>query len=92
MTDDEKRIELLTKWNEQKDETIKQHEKTIKWLEERLKKEEECGKEELKKTLTDCDYYRHLYRANENDTRGYYLAGLAIMAIVAAASVMKILL
>ena len=78
MTDDEKRIELLTKWNEQKDETIKN-------LTERLNYKEGDEDIELKKALAERDYYKKLYKADQNNCRARILSALAIVLAMVAA-------
>lgn len=76
MTDDEKRIELLTKWNAQKEETIKN-------LQERLKREEEYSctlKKENEQLRKEGQQIRML---NKVDASTFLLIGLTIGLSVA---------
>ena len=92
MTDDEKTIKSLTEWNDMQENTIN----GLLAMNRQLKKELE--QEKRKNGAKDDpapawrEYYRDLYYADRKRRIVYYWAGLAILAVVAAAAIMKILL
>lgn len=92
MTDDEKIIKSLIKGNSLQEETINR----LLAMNECLKKE--LDQEKRNKDMEDDptpawrNYYSNLYYADRKKRIVYYWGGLAILAIVAAAAVMKILL
>ena len=92
MTDDEKMIKSLIKGNSLQEETINRLLAMNECLKKELDQEKRNKDMEDDPALAWRNYYSNLYYADRKKRIVYYWGGLAILAIVAAAAVMKILL